>query len=227
MKVLVTGASRGIGNYLFRCFADSEYDQAIGIARNKPSKDDCPDFQGFEFHQIDLNSNEIFQVANQIEKLDTLIMCHAISSMNHFLFTPIETFKAIFETNFFSQVRLIQAFSRALKKGYNPNIICFSSIAVPLALEGESAYVTSKAALESLVKVLAKELGAFGIRINAIGPGPVKTDLIKNIPESKIKKIIDKQALKKFTEKSNIMQIVKFLAEAENITGQTIYLGGV
>jgi 3-oxoacyl-[acyl-carrier protein] reductase len=66
------------------------------------------------------------------------------------------------------------------KKG---RIVNFATVATPLRLEGESIYAASKAAVASLTQVMAKELASYHITVNAVGPTPVATDLIKNVPK--------------------------------------------
>ena len=85
-----------------------------------------------------------------------------------------------------------------MQKNKFGRIINFSTVAVPLNLEGEVIYAASKAAVTSLTKILAKEFASFGITVNAIGPTPIKTDLIKSVPDEKIKKLINAQAIKRF-----------------------------
>ena len=72
-------------------------------------------------------------------------------------------------------------------------------------------------------------MGIFGVRVNAIGPTPIKTDLIRNIPENKLKVLIDQQAIKRFGEFEDVLNVIEFYnAEKSNfITGQILYLGGV
>ena len=78
-------------------------------------------------------------------------------------------------------------------------IINFTTVAVPLALEGEAIYAASKSAIETLTKILAKGLADSGITCNALGPSPIKTDLIKNIPDEKIKQLLNLLAINKFS----------------------------
>jgi 3-oxoacyl-[acyl-carrier protein] reductase len=107
-------------------------------------------------------------------------------------------------------------------------IINFSTVAVRLKLEGEAIYAASKAAVNTLTEVLAVEFADFGITVNAIGPTPVKTDLIKNIPQDKMSKLINRLPLKRLGEFDDILNVVDFLIKPESnfITGQIIYLGG-
>ena len=97
-----------------------------------------------------------------------------------------------------------------------------------LKLEGEAIYAASKAAINTLTEILAIEFSDFGITVNAIGPTPVKTDLIKNIPERKMNDLINRLPLKRLGEFDDIINTLEFLIKPESnfITGQIIYLGG-
>jgi 3-oxoacyl-[acyl-carrier protein] reductase len=108
-------------------------------------------------------------------------------------------------------------------------IINFSSIASPLNLEGEALYAASKSAVESLTKTAAKELASMDITVNAIGPTPVETDLIKLIPKEKIDALLEQQPIKRLGTQEDILNCVDFLLKPESdfITGQILYLGGV
>ena len=109
-----------------------------------------------------------------------------------------------------------------MQKSKFGRIINFSTVAVPLNLEGEAIYASSKAAVVSLTKILSKEFSSFGITVNAIGPTPVKTDLIKSVPEPKIRNLINMQSLKRFGEYKDISNVVDFFIaeESDFITGQ-------
>ena len=108
-------------------------------------------------------------------------------------------------------------------------IVNFATVAKPLKLEGEAVYAASKAAIESLTEILAKEFAPFRVTINAVGPTPVATDLIRNVPDEKIEELISAQAVKRLGEYRDIANVVDFFLRAESdfVTGQTIYLGGV
>ena len=111
----------------------------------------------------------------------------------------------------------------------NGRIINFSTVAVPLNLEGEAIYASSKAAIVSLTKILAKELASFNITVNAIGPTPIETDLIKNIPQNKIDDLLKKQAINRFGNFKDVHNVIDFFLKKESdfVTGQIVYLGGL
>lgn len=116
------------------------------------------------------------------------------------------------------------------KQSYSTKrIVNFATVATPLRLEGEAVYAASKAAIVSLTQVLAKELSSFGITINAVGPTPVPTDLIKNVPKDKMQALLNQQAIKRFGEFADVLNVIEFFLNPRSdfITGQVIYLGGV
>ena len=105
----------------------------------------------------------------------------------------------------------------------------FSTVAVALSLEGELAYGSSKAAVENLTRVLAKEISALGITVNAVGPVPIRTDLIAKVPEEKLNKILEAQAIHRFGEIRDVINVIEFYLSPKSdfITGQVLYLGGI
>ena len=96
-------------------------------------------------------------------------------------------------------------------------------------MEGESVYAASKAAVETLTEILAKEFSTYNITVNAIGPTPIYTDLIKNVPKEKIDALLNMQTIKRYGKFEDISNVTDFfLSDKSNfITGQVIFLGGV
>ena len=108
-------------------------------------------------------------------------------------------------------------------------IVNFATVATPIKLEGESVYAASKAAIENFTMLLAKEFAEFNITINAVGPTPVYTDLIKNVPKEKIDRLLQIQPIHRFGKFEDISNIIDFFLSSKSdfITGQILYLGGV
>jgi len=116
-----------------------------------------------------------------------------------------------------------------MRKSNNGRIINFTTVAKPLKLPGELIYAASKAAIETLTQILAKELAQYNITVNAIGPTLIKTDLIKGVPKEKLSNLLEYQAIKKFGEREDVANVIDFYIRPESnfITGQIIYLGGI
>ena len=163
------------------------------------------------------------------KKIDVLINNAGMASMNHFLLTSYSTTQKLFETNFYGTFLLCREVSKIMARREFGRIVNFSTVAVPLNLEGELIYSASKAAVEQLTRVLAMELGRNNITVNAVGPTPVQTDLIANVPSDKISALIDKQSINRMGEIEDVLNVIEFLVSEKSdfITGQIIYLGGV
>ena len=152
--------------------------------------------------------------------------------MNHILTTPKSSAQSIFQTNVIGSFLFLREVAKVMMKHKdtkNLNIVNFSTIATPLRLEGEAIYAASKAAIINLTQTCAKELAPFNIRVNAIAPTPIKTDLIKNISQEQIDKLLAKQALQRLGEFKDVVNVIDFFIDEKSnfITGQTLYLGGV
>ena len=115
-----------------------------------------------------------------------------------------------------------------MKKNNFSKIINISSNAVSLTDAGRSAYTPSKAALVSLTEVLSKELSNYKINVNAIAPGLVNTDMMKNTPKEVIEEAIKNTPLSKVAQPDDVANTALFLAsdKSNHITGETIYVTG-
>jgi 3-oxoacyl-[acyl-carrier protein] reductase len=109
------------------------------------------------------------------------------------------------------------------------SFINFSTIAVALALKGESVYAASKAGVEVFSKSFAREMSDFNIRVNCIAPGPIRTDLLRGITNTQIEKITSQQIIPKQFQKSDVCDLVELLMDekASSLSGQVFNLGGV
>jgi 3-oxoacyl-[acyl-carrier protein] reductase len=113
-----------------------------------------------------------------------LINNAGIASMNHVLLTPMATIRAIIDTNFIGTFLFCREAAK-LMRGNGGRIVNFATVATPLNLEGEAIYAASKAAVESLTRIMARELAPFRITVRHRST-PVKTDLIRSVPQDKM-----------------------------------------
>jgi len=223
-RVVITGASRGIGRYL--CDQLSADYEIVGISRTVP--------EGFEHPliQADVTDADGLRDAAKnpdLRRLYGLINCAGIASMNLFLTTPAATVKKVLEVNTLGTMNACSVMLPAMIRNRGGRIINFSSLGVKVGLEGEAAYIASKAAVEAFSRVLAKEVGGYDITVNTVSPNPIKTDLIAGVPEEKIEKLINEhQAIKRLGEMEDILNVVRFYLDERSsmISGQNLVLGG-
>jgi 3-oxoacyl-[acyl-carrier protein] reductase len=227
--ILITGARKGIGRALVEHYLDRGC-IVVGCSR----KDARLNHDRYTHYCLDVtDENAIHQMFADIDakngRLDVLINNAGIASMNHVLLTSPAKAREIVETNFIGTFLMCREAARLMKKNNFGRIVNLTSVATPLKLEGEAVYAASKAAVISFTQVVAKELASFGITVNAIGPTPIETDLIKSVPKEKLDQLISLQAIKRPGTFSDIANVVDFLIRPESdfITGQVIFLGGV
>ncbi len=227
--ILITGSSRGIGFNLVKYFL-SQGHNVIGCSRSANElrhdkyKHFCLDVSD------EKEVNDLFvNIRKEYGRLDVLINNAGVASMNHTILTPLGTVNKLFDTNFKGTFLFSRQAVKLMKKNDFGRIVNFSTVAVPLNLEGEAIYAASKSAIEQFTKVFSKEIASLGITINTIGPTPVETDLIKAVPKNKLEELIAQQAIKRLGNFDDIINVVNFYIDTKSnfITGQTIYLGGV
>ena len=226
--VLITGARKGIGRYLAERYV------ARGALVEGCSRE-APDWQvdGYHHHLTDVTDEDqvramISTIKKRHERLDIVINNAGIASMNHILLTPTATINRIMATNFLGTTLVSRESAKLMQRRRYGRIVNFSTVAVPLRLQGEAIYAASKAAVEAITRIMARELGDLGITVNAVGPTPVETDLIKAVPPDKIKNIINDMAIKRLGTFDDVANVVEFFTRRESsyVTGQVIYLGG-
>jgi 3-oxoacyl-[acyl-carrier protein] reductase len=227
--IVITGTSKGIGYNLALSYLQ-EGDIVAGCSRNK-SKIEHKNYRHFSLEVSD--EKKVIKMLRAIKKefggIDILLNNAGIASMNHFLTTSLSSVEKIFTTNFIGTFLFSREVAKVMMKQKSGSIVNYTTIASALRLEGEAIYAASKAAVENLTQTISKELAPFNITVNAIGPTPVKTDLIKAVPKDKIDELLKKQTIKRFGEFDDIKNVIDFFTHKRSnfITGQIIYLGGV
>jgi 3-oxoacyl-[acyl-carrier protein] reductase len=226
---IITGTRKGIGRYLAEYYLERGWTVA-GCSRG----DSDLEHERYSHHCLDVADEKavarmVREVVTTHGKLDAMINNAGIASMNHTILTPLATVEKVFATNVNGTFLFCREAAKAMMKRRHGRIVNCATVATPLKLEGEAAYAASKAAVRSLTEIMAKEFAPFGITVNAVGPTPVATDLIRNVPKEKIDDLIGSQAVKRLGEYRDVSNCIDFFLKEESdfITGQTVYLGGI
>lgn len=226
---LITGTRKGIGKYLSEYYVNQGH-QVIGCSRS-PVDWDLPDYHHVELDVADEKSvKKLFNfVRKRYGRLDNMINNAGIASMNHSLITPLSTVNDILNTNVIGTFLFCREAGKIMSSHKYGRIVNFTTVATPLKLEGEAIYAASKAAILSLTEVLARELARFNITVNAIGPTPIETDLIRSVPKDKMVNLLRRQAINRYGTFEDVSNVIDFYLDKRSdfITGQNLYLGGV
>jgi 3-oxoacyl-[acyl-carrier protein] reductase len=222
---LITGSSQGLGRALAeRLLADGWI--VHGFARGAQTLVHA----NFHGHAVDVTDEADVRaaVATIAEggRIDLLVNNAGAASMNALLLTPGETAERLMRINYLGTFHCLQAVGKVMVRQRAGRIINLTTVAVPLSLEGEAAYVASKAAVEALTKVAAKELASSGVIVSAVGFGPIDTALTRAVPNSvlaKINEAIDRALGTTMTQSVDFLLAHLRSAEA----GRVEYLGQI
>ena len=227
--MVITGTSRGIGKYLAQHYVGQGF-QVLGCSRSQV------EWEAANYRHVCLDvfdekavKGMFADIRRTYKRLDVLINNAGVASMNHALLTPLKTAQKILNTNFIGTFLFCREAAKVMQRRRYGRIVNFVTVATPLKLEGEAIYAASKAAVLNLTQILAKELAEGGITVNAVGPGPVKTDLIRAVPQEKLQHLLHQQAIHRFCEFEDVSNVIDFFIQPDSnfVTGQAIFLGGV
>ena len=227
-SIIITGTRKGIGKFLAERYLAAGA-QVAGCSRGE-SAIEHPSYRHYRLDVAD--ERDVARMVREVARdvgLNALINNAGIAAMNHLLLSSGATGHKIFDCNFFGTFFFLREAAKVMQRSKMGRIVNFTTVAVPLDLDGEALYASSKAAVESLTRISARELAEFGITVNAVGPTPMKTDLIRQVPPDKIENLLARQAIRRFGEMEDVAHVVDFFLHQKSafITGQIIYLGGV
>jgi 3-oxoacyl-[acyl-carrier protein] reductase len=226
--MVITGTRKGIGRYLAEYYLDRGWTVA-GCSR------EASDLQHERYVHYcadvadESAARKMFvDLQRRFGRLDALLNNAGIASMNHVLLTPMRTVEQIIQTNYVGTFLYCREAAKLMQKRRWGRIVNFATVATPLRLEGEAGYAASKAAVESLTQIFAREVADLGITVNALGPTPVPTDLIRSVPKAKMDALLARQAIRRFGEMRDVSNVIDFFLREESdfVTGQVVFLGG-
>lgn len=239
---IVTGATGGIGFAVAKrlgldgftvCINGINHDEgAQRVAELKAEGIDA-EYYGFDVTQEDAVTENINKIGEKYGKIDALINnAGGLGGRSRFEEMTTEFYRFVMALNLDSVFFASRAAIPYLKKGENPTIINYTSNAGWNAGgPGAGIYGTSKAAVHTITRALAKDLADYGIRVNAVSPGTIDTDFHKQIKSTKpevFKSWANNIMLKRLGQPEDVAGVVSFLvsADASFLTAETIQIGG-
>lgn len=236
---LITGCNRGIGRAIMERFMEEGADIIACTRQLTPElkqyyhekEADC----SIKIYPLILDlSNEDSIKASMKElyswklQIDILVNNAGVASGGFMLMTSIAKAKDVFQINYFSQVLLTQYILKIMIKNKRGNILFMSSVLGLDARAGATSYGASKAAIALLARSLSKEVAAYNIRVNAVAPNLVDTEMAHLMEEKSFSDMVDASALKRLAVPEEVASVALFLASDDSsyITGQVIRVDG-
>ena len=238
---LVTGAAGGIGLGCAEAFAAEGCDLVLldlDEAKVAAAAADLSARTGRAVHALacDLADAEaarkaVIRAAALLGRIDVLVNNAGVLAAGDILDASLEDFDRVLAVNLRAPFVVGQTVARHMVDArIKGSIINMSSINAVLAIPNQIAYVTSKGGLSQMTKAMALALAPHGVRVNAIGPGTVVTDILKGVmqDEAARRRVLQRTPLGRFGEPEEIGRVAVFLAceDSSYMTGQTLYPDG-
>jgi 3-oxoacyl-[acyl-carrier protein] reductase len=223
--IIVTGASRGLGRAVCERLV-SKGIAVLGLSRDVSTSP-------FPSMSCDVSVPEQVKgiaqtLKREHQKVSGLINAAGIASMNLAVTTPLDVSQRIVGTNLLGTIYCCQSFAPLMIRNKYGSIVNFSTIAVALALKGESIYVASKAGVEGFSRAFAREMADFDITVNCIAPGPMDTNLLTGITSEQIGAIVSQQIINRRFSPDAVCDLVELLLDprSRSLSGHVLHIGG-
>ena len=232
---LVTGGSRGIGRACALELGKVGYDVVINYAGNaEAAAKTVEDIKALgvnaEAYKFDVSNKEevdnaIAEIIEKFGRIDVLVNNAGITRDDLFIRMNEDKWTAVINTNLNSAYYVSKPVVKLMMKQRSGSIVSTTSVVGLYGNPGQANYPAAKAGLVGFTKSLAKELGVRGIRVNAVAPGFIATDMTKDLGNTdEYMKMIP---LKRMGQAEDIAKAVKFLAvDADYVTGQVLQVDG-
>lgn len=215
-KVFVTGSARGIGLAVTESLAAHGYD-IVAITRAQCDVADPRSVQ--EYFRPYANDKDAWG----------LVHCAGIARTELACSTHSDHMKSIIGTNLLGTIYTNKYFGQIATRRKAGRIVNLSSISAHLPIAGEAVYGASKGGVETFSRTFAREMAPFGVAVNCVAPGPVDTDMTRQISPEKLDAVVRQQIIQRKATVQEVALIVRWLlAEPTGmVTGQVINVGGV
>ncbi len=227
--MVITGTSRGVGRSLAEYYARRGY-RVVGCSRGGI---DVP-LDNYQHYHLNVSDESAIgkmhsKIRRQYGRLDVLINNAGIAPTNHVLLTSSREVMESFNTNYLGTLLFSRESVKLMKANSFGRIVSLSSVHVPLALEGSAVYGGTKAAIEQLSRVMAREVFRFGITVNVLSLSVVQhTGMANTLTEENRNRVLRHTTTRQQIDISDITNAVDFLIDKKSgmVTNQILCLGG-
>jgi 3-oxoacyl-[acyl-carrier protein] reductase len=230
---LVTGGSRGIGAAISRELAEAGARVAVNYRAGQEAAETLAGEIGGLAAQADVSSSDEVQglverVESELGDLDILVNNAGVTRDTLIARMSDEDWETVIDTNLRGTFNTSRAVARKMLRRRSGAIVNLSSVVGVHGNPGQANYAASKAGIIGLTKALARELGSRGVRVNAIAPGYISTELTDVLPEAARALILQNTPLGRLGEPGDVAGAVRFLCsdEAAFITGEVLLVDG-
>lgn len=235
---IVTGGSRGIGREIVLALAKEGCNVAFNYSKNKSLAEDLvKEAKALKVkansRQVDVKDFEavklwVEEVKKEFGQLDILISNAGIINDKAFMLMEPRDWQEVIETNLMGVFNVTRACVVTFLKQKSGNIVNISSVSGIIGTSRQTNYSASKAGIIGLTKSLAKEVAPFNVKVNAVAPGYVETDMLVNLKEDYKQQLLKGIPLARFGLVKEVSDVVLFLLsdKASYITGQVIVVDG-
>ena len=238
-NAVVTGCLKGIGRATMELFAknganiwaccqfqDIQFNECIDSLQQEYDVWITPVY--FDLTDYDQIKAAVKTIMSAKQPVNVLVNTAGMTQDALFHMISMEQMKRVFEVNFFSQMLFTQYITKLMLRKKSGSVINISSISAIDGNPGQLSYSASKAALIGATKTLSAELAPLGIRVNAIAPGVIKTEMTEDLPDEALDRLMDKSSLKHIGLAEEVGNAIVFLASdmSSYVTGQVLRVDG-
>lgn len=233
-NVFVTGSTRGIGLAIARQFASLGANIVLN-GRSEISQDLIDSFKDYRVKVIAISGDVsnfddakrmVDEAINELGSVDILVNNAGITNDKLMLKMSEADFESVLKVNLTGAFNMTQSVLKLMTRARQGAIINLSSVVGLTGNVGQANYAASKAGLIGFTKSVAREVAARGVRVNAIAPGFIESDMTDEIPEKMQEAILAGIPMKRIGKAEEVASVASFLAQQDYLTGQVIAIDG-
>ncbi|MDR2635234.1 MAG: SDR family oxidoreductase [Campylobacteraceae bacterium] len=223
MRVLITGSTGAIGEAAAKAFFDKGYELFLHYHHNEQKAQELKERFNASLLKWDMRDHETIKKELENLSVDVLVNNAAITNDAHIFWMDDKQWSSVIDTNLNGTYYVTKALLPQMIKNKKGSIVNIVSISGLIGNLGQANYAASKGAIIAFTKTLCLDLARFNIRVNALAPGIIRSNMSKDIDEKSYQKIIP---LGRFGEPEEVAEAIVFLSEAKYISGEVLNVSG-